>query len=202
MLAKIKQTVIKQTVKLLVPAGYWNARRKARVLASHKKVADFWNPIIESYYHGKIEKWYLEPKKQLESKKVIWQYWGQGLDEEELPEIIQICFGSVDNNKGDYQVIRLTDETIPEYIDLPDFVWEKRNNPQFTRTFFSDLLRLSLLATYGGVWLDATILLTGPLPATYENLDFLCFNVLMKNIIEHIGKMFMPIILVGIPVLR
>lgn len=107
---------------------------------------------------------------------MIWQYWGQGIDKDELPEIIQICFDSVDRNKNDYQVIRLTDITISEYIDLPDFVWRKREYVQFTRTFFSDLLRVALLSTYGGVWLDATILLTGSIPAVYEKTDFFMYQ--------------------------
>lgn len=81
-----------------------------------------------------------------------------------MPEIVHICFDSVDRYKGEYKVIRLDDAMISEYIDLPDFVWERRKNQQFTRTFFSDLLRVALLSTYGGVWLDATILLTGKLP--------------------------------------
>ena len=118
----------------------------------------------------------MKPKKQFENQKIIWQYWGQGIDIDNMPEIIRICFESVDRNKGDYQVIRLTDATIFDYLDLPDFVWEKRNNPQFTRTFFSDLLRLALLSVYGGVWLDATVLLTGRFPQSYEQLDFFMFQ--------------------------
>ena len=93
-----------------------------------------------------------------------------------MPEIVHICFDSVDRYKGEYKVIRLDDAMISEYIDLPDFVWERRKNQQFTRTFFSDLLRVALLSTYGGVWLDATILLTGKLPKEYEDLDFFMYQ--------------------------
>ena len=98
------------------------------------------------------------------------------MDKDSLPEIVQICFDSVDRNRGDYRVIRLTDTTVSEYIDLPDFVWRKRENAQFTRTLFSDLLRIALLSVYGGVWLDATILLTGGLPDTYGKYDFFMFQ--------------------------
>lgn len=132
--------------------------------------------MIEDYFAGKIEKYHIEPKKQLNNQKIIWQYWGQGVDAENLPEIVKICFNSVDKCKGDYTVIRLSDTTISEYIDLPDFVWKKRENPAFTRTFFSDLLRVALLSTYGGVWLDATILLTDNLPNKYAEMDFFMFQ--------------------------
>ena len=172
MMEKMK---LKELVKQFIPMNYWNTRRKASIIRQQGKVADFWAPILKAYYNGEIERYSLKPKKKLGTQKVIWQYWGQGIDKDELPEIIQICFDSVDRNKNDYQVIRLTDITISEYIDLPDFVWRKREYVQFTRTFFSDLLRVALLSTYGGVWLDATILLTGSIPAVYEKTDFFIY---------------------------
>lgn len=167
---------IKKTVRFLVPLSCWKSFRKRTIIKRQKEVANFWNPIIDEYFDGKIEKYSLKPKKQLGSQYVIWQYWGQGVVMDTLPEIIQICFKSVDRYKGDYQVIRLTDATVSDYLDLPDFVWRKRNNPQFTHTFFSDLLRLALLTTYGGVWLDATVLLTGPFPEMYKKADFFMFQ--------------------------
>jgi hypothetical protein len=70
----------------------------------------------------------------------------------------------------------LSDETIRDYIDLPEFVWQKRDNPDFNRTFFSDLLRLALLHVYGGVWLDVTVLLTGSIPESYRELDYFLYQ--------------------------
>lgn len=51
-----------------------------------------------------------------------------------------------------------------------------RTRKAFTRTFLSDLLRVALLATYGGVWLDATILLSAPLPKEYSEADFFAYQ--------------------------
>lgn len=172
----LKKTELKRAVKGLVPMKFWNARRTASIIRQHKNVAAFWIPVIEAYYNGEIGSYSLKPKKELDTQKVIWQYWGQGMDKDCLPEIVQICFDSVDRNRGDYRVIRLTDTTVSEYIDLPDFVWRKRENAQFTRTLFSDLLRIALLSVYGGVWLDATILLTGGLPDAYGKYDFFMFQ--------------------------
>lgn len=173
----MKGQIIKRMAKRFVPAGLWKVRRKASILKQHRKVADFWNPVIEAYYNGAIKRKYvLKPEKELGTRKVIWQYWGQGVDSGDLPEIIKICFDSVDKHKGDYQVIRLTDATLSEYIVFPDFVRCKLENAQFSRTFFSDLLRVALLSVYGGVWLDATILLTGRLPQKYEEPDFFMFQ--------------------------
>lgn len=172
----MKAQTVKKVAKRFIPVKLWNARRKTSILKQHKKVADFWTPLIEAYYNGTTEKYTLKPKRELGARKVIWQYWGQGLDNDDLPEIVRICFNSVDRYKADYQVIRLTDATLSDYLDFPDFVLQKRKNALFNRTFFSDLLRVALLSVYGGVWLDATILLTGKLPGKYEKLDFFMFQ--------------------------
>lgn len=173
----MKEQIIKRVAKRFIPVKLWNAQRKASILKQQRKVADFWNHVIEAYYNGAIEtKYVLTPEKELGTQKIIWQYWGQGIDNDDLPEIIKICFDSVDRHKADYQVIRLTDATLSEYIVFPDFVRQKMENVQFCRTFFSDLLRVALLSVYGGVWLDATILLTGKLPQKYEEPDFFMFQ--------------------------
>lgn len=155
----------------------WGYIRKKIILNKQRQVADFWNPVIRAYFDGRIEKYSFVPLGKFpENKKVIWQYWGQGIDEKSLPEVVRTCFASVDKYKREYEVIRLCDDTVKDYIDLPAFVWEKRKNQQLNRTFFSDLLRLALLNTYGGVWLDATILLTAPLPEEYAEFDYFVFQ--------------------------
>ena len=137
----MKARTLMRVAKRFIPVKLWNVQRKTSILKQHKKVADFWTPIIDAYHNETIERYALKPKKELDTRKVIWQYWGQGLDSDDLPEIVRICFDSVDKHKADYQVIRLTDTTLSEYLDFPDFVRQKRENAQFNRTFFSDLLR-------------------------------------------------------------
>lgn len=152
----------------------WSNIRKRKIINKHNEVAEFWEPILLKYRSNDLEKYNFSPKKNLGTNKVIWQYWGQG--EQNLPEVVQLCFDSVEKYKGDYMVIRLNDDNITDYIDLPDFVSEKVNVGIFGRTFFSDLLRLALLHTYGGVWLDATILLTSTISSKYKELDFFAFQ--------------------------
>ncbi len=141
------------------------------ILKKHFKVANFWHSYITKYFNGKLEKFTFIPKVDLKDKKIIWQYWGQGIDDN-LPEVIKICFKSVDKHKGDYEVIRLTDKTINDYIDFPQFILDKLEDKTISKTHFSDILRLALLKAYGGVWLDATILLTDKLPKEYEKMDY------------------------------
>lgn len=158
-----------------IPNKIWGLIRDQIVAYKHGRVVKFWQPIISDYFEGKIEKNSLQPKQQI-SGKVIWQYWGQLNDGSPLPAIVQRCFDSVDKYKGDYQVIRLNDNNISEYLDFPDFVWKTENEAKFSKVFFSDLLRLSLLHVYGGVWLDATILLTASLPEEFSNQDYFVFQ--------------------------
>ena len=154
----------------------WRLIRRNRILKKHKEVSEFWRPIIKRYSEGILSIYETKKNKELDNKKIIWQYWGQGLDKESLPEIVRICFASVDKYKGDFEVIRLSDDTISDYVEFPEEVLRKLREGIFTRTSFSDLLRLALLNTYGGVWLDATVLLTGELPSHYLGLDFFMFQ--------------------------
>lgn len=138
-------------------------------------VANIWEQVITQYFDQQLPYFEIKPKKNLAGKKIIWQYWGQDIDET-LPDMVKLCFASVERFKDECEVIRLTDKTIADYIDLPEFIWQKRQNPAFGYAFFSDILRLALLSAYGGVWADATILLTAPLnPALFEQ-DFFVFQ--------------------------
>lgn len=150
--------------------------REGRVLRKHRKVEKYWEGVVNEYFAGKLDKYDFKPKLELSAEKVIWQYWGQGLENDGLPDVVKMCFNSVDKYKGAHKVIRLNDETLTQYLDIPEFVWEKMKNPAFERVFFSDLLRLALLKAYGGVWLDATILLTGPLPAQFTELEYFVYQ--------------------------
>ena len=112
------------------------------------------------------------PKTDLSQHPVIWQYWGQGY--ENVPAIVEECLKSVEQFSDGYTIVRLTDDNLSDYLDLPEFVQQKRSC--FSRAHFTDLLRLMLLKTYGGVWVDATILMTGPIPGELRDLDFFVYR--------------------------
>lgn len=153
--------------RLLVPKplrNRLNARANAR---QQKHVAACWEQFLRAYFCGLFPHFSLQAKQNLQGRKIIWQYWAQGWDEAVLPETVRLCARSVEQHRGAYEIIRLHDGNLRDYVDFPDFVWEKRRHPEFKHAFFADLLRLALLDLYGGAWLDATILLTGPLPEGY-----------------------------------
>lgn len=167
---------LKLFYKLFLPK---NIRKKYKLdisLQQRQHVSALWEYFLEKYFNGELKTYDLKKKKDIPHAKIIWQYWGQGVDNQNLPDIVKTCFASVDRYKGDYQVIRLNKDTVSEYLDLPDFVWSRMKNPLFNHTFFSDLVRLALLEVYGGIWLDATILLTSEIEDEIVKQDFFMFQ--------------------------
>lgn len=95
-------------------------------------------------------------------EKTIWVCWLQGI--ENAPSLVQKCVKSIRNHAGEYKVVELTENNISQYITIPDYIWEKYRKGILSRTHFSDALRFALLSEKGGIWMDATTLMTGNLP--------------------------------------
>lgn len=153
--------------------------KQRQAIVDQEKVAQIWRAKIVDYLEGKIEEPRFSAKKpELVGKKIIWQYWGQGLERDSLPEVILPCFESVDKHKGEYEVIRLDNSSIADYIDLPQYVYErlKDEHSGYGYVFLSDLIRLALLVVYGGVWMDATIYMTGPIPSYCFDSEFFMYQ--------------------------
>lgn len=90
---------------------------------------------------------------------IIWMYWEQGL--ENAPDVVRQCHQSwLDHNPG-WKVVMLDRDTVSEYVDLPAVIG--RNYHGLPIQNRSDILRLNLLARFGGVWADATCLCNRPL---------------------------------------
>ncbi len=165
--------------KGLLPKKIKKRIDKTADLSQQKYVEKCWDEVIGSYFKFKSEEGRglsgnIVHKKEFNGRKVIWQYWGTGWAEEKLPDIVRLCKKSVEKYKGDFAVILLDDSNLSEYIELPEFFMEKKE--KIPPAFFADVLRLSLLYLYGGVWLDATVLLTGHLPEKYFNMDYFMFQ--------------------------
>lgn len=92
----------------------------------------------------------------------IWQYWDTGI--ENAPDIVKACMASVEKYKGDIERILLTENTIKDYVKIPDYIYELKAKKVISPAHFSDILRTYLLYEHGGCWIDATVLLTAPLP--------------------------------------
>ena len=151
-------------------------RRVIRSMHKQKKTAEKFDGYITHFLNGKIEKFIAVPKKpELVGKKIFWQYWHQGIDEN-TSKIVVECLNSVEKYRDDEQIIILTNDTVCDYVQLPDFIFEKIEKNGFRIAQMSDIVRLYLLAAYGGVWLDATIFLTNPIERKMLEEDFFAFQ--------------------------
>lgn len=105
----------------------------------------------------------------------IWQCWLQG--RQAAPPIVDLCLRSVEKHRLPHQqIVVITEENYTEYVDIPHFIIKKRAQGKIADAQFSDLLRIYLLATYGGYWIDATCLLTAPIPDWIEKAEFFMYH--------------------------
>ncbi|MBQ9339780.1 MAG: capsular polysaccharide synthesis protein [Paludibacteraceae bacterium] len=104
----------------------------------------------------------LPQHEQTTISKHIWICWLQG--EDQMPDIVKKCYNSVKTFAPDYTVHLITNVNLFEYVSLPEHIVSKYRKGIISFTHFSDILRTCLLYEHGGLWLDSTVLLTGPLP--------------------------------------
>jgi hypothetical protein len=159
-----------------VPRRIRMAKKVKKDLASQAVIAKKLDNYIADFLDGKIERFCAVPQKpELVGKKIIWQFWYQGIDENTL-KVVKVCLNSVKKHRNGYQIIILSKKNINDYIELPDFVWKRLGSGEggggYDITKLSNLVRLYLLSAYGGVWLDATIYLTKPIEENYLQKDF------------------------------
>lgn len=94
-----------------------------------------------------------------EVPKIVWLSWLQGINN--APEIVKVCLASQRKHLSDYD-FRIVDlDNYHEWVDLPEYVILKYRKGSIPPASFSDLLRLSLLKKYGGVWMDASVYCSG-----------------------------------------
>lgn len=104
----------------------------------------------------------------------VWICWLQGM--ENAPQVVKECYQSVQYWMHDKKIIVITTNNFNKYVDFPDYIIEKWKKGIISNTHFSDLLRLELLIRYGGLWLDATTMMTGPLPEYITENDFFVYR--------------------------
>jgi hypothetical protein len=89
---------------------------------------------------------------------IIWGYWAQGF--EQAPEIVHIAVESWKKHRGDLQIRLLDFKTLPDWLDMSDL---PQTFDQLSHQKRANAIRLALLAKYGGIWLDSTVIVTRPL---------------------------------------
>ncbi len=103
---------------------------------------------------------------RFEEKPKIWCYW-ETLPGKKKPGYIDLCYDSIVHNCGKcFDIIQLNESTIKRY--LPDIDMEKIAHLSIPHK--TDYYRYALLEKYGGVWVDADIIITRCLCPLYQKL--------------------------------
>lgn len=94
------------------------------------------------------------------SERKVWFCWMQGL--ESAPMVVRMCYESLCRNITDREIVVVTESNWRELVELPLDIVMKYENGIIPHAHFTDLIRLELLARYGGTWIDSTVLMTDP----------------------------------------
>ncbi len=100
----------------------------------------------------------------------IWVFWWQG--EENAPVLVKTCLESIRKFAGKHEVVLIAQDNLKKYVSLPEVIMHKYVNGKIEITHLSDILRMYLLYTYGGLWLDATILVTDKIADQYFVMEY------------------------------
>ena len=103
--------------------------------------------------------------------KLIWTYW----DNINIPKNVAKCIQTWKNYcKGDWKIIVLNKITIHDWldedIDFPKNIFDEKACHQ------SDLFGTALLYKYGGIWMDANIIVTKELDWILEYNNWFCYS--------------------------
>lgn len=164
---------LSKLVKFKQKQGYFEHRKSSETIARliNKKVANF--SVNSEYFNDKYQylKRYLysltitntiiPEKSTCENNNTIWQMWWQGI--ESVPPLVKTCLESVrkfyPNN-----VVLITQDNYKDYVNIPESILKKYKQGIISIQAFSDVVRTLLLADRGGIWIDATCLLTNKIP--------------------------------------
>lgn len=156
----INTFIAKIDIQIMNRNGYREtAKIKNRLIRKHDTILKY----LEKDYSNFIKNYDFENVKLENSdlyRDKVWVCWWQGI--ENAPIIVQRCINTIKVNAGKHEVIVITEENYKEFIELPDWIEDKKKNGIISRTHYSDLLRFAILAKYGGIWLDSTFFCTKP----------------------------------------
>ena len=144
---------------------------EARTNVTKRKMADY---FCENY-RDLFEKYNALPATSTEDAGEngkaypVWVCWFQG--EESMPETIRMCYNSLLKNAGGRKVHLITLDNYSGFADIPEHIREKNRKGILSHTYLSEVLRACLLSKYGGLYIDATVYVSGELPS-FDGMPF------------------------------
>lgn len=120
-----------------------------------KKLSRDFQKLLISYYSTQYNN---SATKDASEGLDIFVFWGNGF--RNLPPVVNLCVSSIQKYSGKHHVIFLDLANFQEYITVSQVIYTKLKNGIIDLQQFSDILRVKLLAKYGGFWIDATVFIT------------------------------------------
>ncbi len=153
-----------------------NPERCIAYLAKHYTSAE---PVaaVQAVQSGNAGQNVITGKKNIfaDGKRPVWVCWLQGRSQ--APQIVEQCLRSIERHlRDDDQLIIVTADNYADYVQLPPTIVDKWQRGIITNTHFSDLFRIYALARHGGLWIDATCLLTAPVPSDIREAPLFMFH--------------------------
>ena len=107
---------------------------------------------------------------QITKNPAVWICWWTG--EENAPPLVKQCIHSIYRAAGKHPGHLITEQNYAEYLSIPGFMLRRVREGTMGLAHLADYIRVSLLAQYGGLWLDATIFCASPIPTFYFEMPF------------------------------
>ena len=126
------------------------------------------------------------PKRE-EGPFPVWTLWWDG--EENAPPCVKLALQSQKKYFGgpEYAYHVLTKENYGQYAKIDPAVLARFEKGGVTLTHFSDILRCELLCRWGGLWMDATVYMTGPL--NWESVTGSFYSIHKTTYPENLRRM-------------
>jgi mannosyltransferase OCH1-like enzyme len=97
------------------------------------------------------------PKMDSSVPKVIWTYWH---DANKMPRVVQDCIASWWHYCPDHEVRILVPKDVERLVPEAKSIMHRLRAQKRSEARISDYVRLAILKRYGGIWMDASCLMT------------------------------------------
>lgn len=95
----------------------------------------------------------------VEIPRIIWIMWLQGFDL--APGLVKKCLLSWQRHNPKWKIVLLDEKNIKDHVNLDDII--KPDRQTISMQALSNIVRINLLAKFGGVWVDSTCFCCRPL---------------------------------------
>ena len=156
----INTFIAKIDIQIMNHNGYKETPKiKKRLEKKHETMMKY----IDLEYKEFIKKYNFNDVKLIEKNikydNKIWICWWQGI--ENAPEIVKKCINTIKENSKNHEIIIIDKYNYKKFVEFPKWLEEKKDKKIISLTHYSDLIRMHILAKYGGIWLDSTFYCIG-----------------------------------------